>query len=92
MSIHYDCNEPGCKFYYAYIRFKRKWIKIGVFSSGCKQFEKLDDFKMPEDSKPKNSLFFPEDNHLKLLANKEDNYLKLLKNKEIDYLKLISKK
>ena len=76
------------KYYYAYIRFKRKWIKIGVFSSGCKQFEKLDEIKL-ESTKPEYLYNNPTDEILRL-AKAESNYLKFFRKNSVGNDKILS--
>jgi len=74
-GFHTECNISGCKYYYAYIRFKKKWIKIGLFLSGCKTFKKFDDIKL-EDNKPENPYIGPNDNFLKTIARDEFDFSK----------------
>jgi len=80
-SIHYHCNKPGCKFYYAYIRIKKKWIKIGMFSSGCKKFEQLDDVKL-ESTKPEYLYNNPTDEIMRL-AKAQSDYLKFFRKNKV---------
>jgi len=76
-ATNHGCDQVGCQGYFSYIRFKKKWIKIGVFHSKCKSFILFDDVKL-EDSKLKNSNYDPTDNYLKLLTKAESDYFKLI--------------
>jgi len=55
-ATNHGCDQFGCKGYFSYIRYKKKWIKIGAFHSKCKSFILFDDIKMPENNKPKSNL------------------------------------
>ena len=101
--VHYDCNESNCKVHYAYIRYKKKWIKIGDFTSGCKKFDQYDEIKLPDDDKPENSLSTSdklllqisknENDRMRIfLNNNNDHLLKLLNNKNENFARLMKNK
>ena len=48
------CKKSDCRNYYAYIRYKKKWFKIGIYYSGCKEFNQFDNVQMYKENKPKN--------------------------------------
>ncbi len=76
-STEHDCSKIGCKYYYAYIRFKKKWIKIGLFHPSCKTFIQFDDIQMSENNTPENTLYKSEDNFFKFSPKNEFNFSKL---------------
>jgi len=88
--VHYDCNESNCKVHYAYIRYKKKWIKIGDFTSGCKKFDQYDEIKLPEDDKPKNPLS-PSDKLLLQISKNQNDRMRIFLNNKSDLLAKLMK-
>ncbi len=37
-NLHFNCSEPNCKSYSAYVRIKKKWVKVGQYNSKCFKF------------------------------------------------------
>ncbi len=72
-ATNHGCDQVGCQGYFSYIRFKKKWIKIGVFHSKCKSFILFDDIQLPEDKKEQN-FPFGNDEFLKFWFHRSQNH------------------
>lgn len=60
-ATNHGCDQFGCKGYYAYIRFKKKWIKIGAFHSKCKSFILFDEININPTGKVENPQYCKHD-------------------------------